>query len=395
MAPRTILYTGKGGVGKTSVAACTARACAASGLRTLVLSTDPAHSLSDSLGAALGPEPCPVGDRLWGQEVNAQEEMERHWSGVQEWLGELFVERGIDHISAQELTVPPGMDELFSLLRLQAAHESPDWDAIVVDCAPTGETLRLLSFPDVARWWIEKVFPLERQLLAAARPLARSLLDIQLPSSAVFADIQRLSRNLIAMNEILRDRERCTVRLVMNPDKMVIGEAMRTFTYLNLYGYLTDAVIVNRVFPADVGDYFAGWRRVQEEHLELVRSAFAPVPVLCAPYFDSEVLGAEMLDRLAGALFGGPGGLDPASVLHDRLTQELRVSEDGAQLRLLLPFAHKGDISLKKIGLELIVGVDGQRRTIILPTAMGAFQPTAATFEDGTLEVTFRGARDA
>jgi arsenite-transporting ATPase len=395
MAPRTILYTGKGGVGKTSVAACTARACAASGLRTLVLSTDPAHSLSDSLGAALGPEPCPVGDRLWGQEVNAPEEMERHWSGVQEWLGELFVERGIDHISAQELTVPPGMDELFSLLRLQAAHESPDWDAIVVDCAPTGETLRLLSFPDVARWWIEKVFPLERQLLAAARPLARSLLDIQLPSSAVFADIQRLSRNLIAMNEILRDRERCTVRLVMNPDKMVIGEAMRTFTYLNLYGYLTDAVIVNRVFPANVGDYFAGWRRVQEEHLELVRSAFAPVPVLCAPYFDSEVLGAEMLDRLAGALFGGPGGLDPASVLHDRLTQELRVSEDGAQLRLLLPFAHKGDISLKKIGLELIVGVDGQRRTIILPTAMGAFQPTAATFEDGTLEVTFRGARDA
>ena len=170
--PRTILYTGKGGVGKTSVAACTARACAASGLRTLVISTDPAHSLSESLGAALGPEPRAVRDRLWGQEVNAQEEMERHWSGVQEWLGELFVERGMDRISAQELTVPPGMDELFSLLRLQAAHESPDWDAIVVDCAPTGETLRLLSFPDVARWWIEKVFPLERQLLAAARPLA-------------------------------------------------------------------------------------------------------------------------------------------------------------------------------------------------------------------------------
>ena len=396
MAPRTILYTGKGGVGKTSVAACTARACAASGLRTLILSTDPAHSLSESLGAALGPEPSGVSERLWGQEVNAQEEMERHWSGVQEWLGEVFVERGIDHISAQELTVPPGMDELFSLLRLQAAHESGDWDAIVVDCAPTGETLRLLSFPDVARWWIEKVFPLERQLLAAARPLARSLLDIQLPSSAVFADIQRLSQNLIEMNEILRDRDRCTVRLVMNPDKMVIGEAMRTFTYLNLYGYLTDAVIVNRVFPADVGDYFAGWRRVQEEHLALVQSAFAPVPVLCAPYFDQEVLGSEMLDRLAGELFGGDSdGCDPAAVLHDTLTQELHVSEDGAQLRLMLPFAHKGDISLKKIGLELIVGVDAYRRTIILPSALAAFQPAAATFEDGALEITFRGARDA
>src|SRR6516225_6097075 len=396
MTPRTILYTGKGGVGKTSVAACTARACAASGLRTLILSTDPAHSLSESLGAALGPEPSGVSEHLWGQEVNAQEEMERHWSGVQEWLGEVFVERGIDHISAQELTVPPGMDELFSLLRLQAAHESGDWEAIVVDCAPTGETLRLLSFPDVARWWIEKVFPLERQLLAAARPLARSLLDIQLPSSAVFADIQRLSQNLIEMNEILRDRDRCTVRLVMNPDKMVIGEAMRTFTYLNLYGYLTDAVIVNRVFPADVGDYFAGWRRVQQEHLALVESAFAPVPVLSAPYFDQEVLGSEMLDRLACELFGSDSdGCDPAAVLHDTLTQELHVSDDGAQLRLMLPFAHKGDISLKKIGLELIVGVDGQRRTIILPSALAAFQPTAATFEDGMLAVTFHGARDA
>jgi arsenite/tail-anchored protein-transporting ATPase len=394
MAARTILYTGKGGVGKTSVAASTARACAAAGLRTLIVSTDPAHSLSESLGATLGSEPSGVSDRLWGQEVNAQEEMERHWSGVQEWLGELFVERGLDRISAQELTVPPGMDELFSLLRLQAAHESPEWDAIIVDCAPTGETLRLLSFPDVARWWIEKVFPLERQILAAARPLARSLLDIQLPSSAVFADIQRLSQNLIAMNEILRDRQRCTVRLVMNPDKMVIGEAMRTFTYLNLYGYLTDAVIVNRVFPSEVGDYFAGWRRVQEEHLELVRSAFTPVPVLCAPYFDQEVLGAEMLDRLASSLFGSVD-LDPAAVLHDRLTQELSVSEDSASLRLMLPFAEKGDISLKKIGLELIVGVDGYRRTIILPSALAAFQPTGATFEDGALEVSFRGAREA
>jgi arsenite-transporting ATPase len=342
----------------------------------------------------LGPEPCPAGHELWGQEVNAQEEMERHWSGVQEWLGELFVERGVDRISAQELTVPPGMDELFSLLRLQSAHESGEWDAIIVDCAPTGETLRLLSFPDVARWWIEKVFPLERQILAAARPIARSLLDIQLPSQAVFADIQRLSKNLIEMNEILRDRERCTVRLVMNPDKMVIGEAMRTFTYLNLYGYLTDAVIVNRIFPSEVGDYFAGWRRMQEEHLDLVRSAFAPVPVLCAPYFDTEVLGGEMLDRLGDALFGSEGH-DPAAVLHDRLSQELEVFDDGAELRLVLPFARKGDISLKKIGLELIVGVDGQRRTIVLPSAMAAFKPTAATFEDGTLTVTFQGARDA
>jgi arsenite/tail-anchored protein-transporting ATPase len=387
--PRTILYTGKGGVGKTSVAACTARASAASGKRTLVISTDPAHSLSDSLGVELSSEPQPAGDLLWGQEVNAQEEMERHWAGVQEWLGELFLERGVDRISAEELTVPPGMDELFSLLRLQGHHATGEWDVIVVDCAPTGETLRLLSFPDVARWWLDKVFPVERQILAAARPIARSLLDISLPSQAVFEDIQRLSRNLIEMNEILRDREHSTIRLVMNPDKMVIGEAMRTFTYLNLYGYLTDAVIVNRIFPSDVGDYFAGWRRVQEEHLELVESAFAPVPVLRAPYFEQEVIGAEMLDRLAGELFSAD--LDPAAVLHDALTQEIEVSDDGARVRLAIPFASKGDISLKKIGLELIVGVDGQKRTMMLPPSMTGFNPTAARFEDGSLEVTFAG----
>ena len=389
MRPRTILYTGKGGVGKTSVAACTARRCAAAGLRTLVISTDPAHSLSESFGQALGAEPVQAGDRLWGQEVKAQDEMERHWSGVQEWMGELLVERGVDRISAEELTVPPGMDELFALLRLQSHNESGEWEAIVVDCAPTGETLRLLSFPDVARWWIDKVFPFERQILAAARPIARSLLDISLPGQAVFADLERLSQNLIAMNEILRDRTRCTIRLVMNPDKMVIGEAMRTFTYLNLYGYLTDAVVVNRVFPDGVGDYFAAWRAVQEEHLERVHAAFSPVPVLRAPYFEQEVVGPQMLDRLAGELFAD---VDPSAVLHDALAQELEVlTGGGARLRLALPFAEKGDISLKQMGPELIVGVDGQRRNIILPPAMAAMRPVTATFEDGALEISFDG----
>ncbi len=391
MTPRTILYTGKGGVGKTSVAACTARSLADAGRRTLVISTDPAHSLSESLEVALGAEPVAAGERLWGQEVNSQDELTRHWAGVQDWLGGLLIERGIDRISAQELTVPPGMDELFSLLVLQQQHMSGAWDAIVVDCAPTGETLRLLSFPDVARWWIDKVFPLERQILAAAGPIARTLLDIPLPNSAVWADVRRLSENLIAMNTILRDREHCTVRLVMNPDRMVIGEAMRTFTYLNLYGYLTDAVVVNKVFSADVGDYFAQWRRLQQEHLELVRSAFSPVPVLEAPYFDQEVIGPEMLDRLAAALFGS-AGIDPAGILHDAITHEIDVTADGAKLRLVLPLARKGEISLKKIGLELIVSVAGQRRTIMLPDALASFNPTTATFEDGALEVSFDAA---
>src|SRR6186997_2137854 len=191
MAPRTILYTGKGGVGKTSVAAATARRCAAAGLRTIVISTDPAHSLSDSLETELTGAPTPCGTLLWGQEVQAQDEMERHWEAVQDWLGELLADRGVDPISADELTVPPGMDELFSLLQIKAHHESGEFDAIIVDCAPTGETLRLLSFPDVARWWLEKVFGRETQLLAAARPLARAFLDVQLPDERVFMEVQQ------------------------------------------------------------------------------------------------------------------------------------------------------------------------------------------------------------
>ena len=392
MGPRTILYTGKGGVGKTSVAAATARRCAAAGMRTVVLSTDPAHSLSDSLEAELAGDPTQVADNLWGQEVQAQQEMERNWEAVQEWLGELLAERGVDRISAEELTVPPGMDELFSLLQIKRHHESEDYDAIVVDCAPTGETLRLLSFPDVASWWLEKVFPWEKRVVAAARPFARTFLDVSLPSEAVFDDIQRLVHNLVAMNGILRDRSTTSLRLVMNPDRMVIREAMRTFTYLNLYGYLTDAVIVNRLFPPDVDEgYFAAWRGVQQEHMELVSSAFSPVPILSAPFFEQEVMGPEMLDRLGDEIFGE---LEAGAILHEDLAQELVTDNGLAKLRLPLPFAEKSDIDLKKIGLEVIVRVGGQKRTIMLPPALAAYRPRTARFEEGALEVLFERIGD-
>ena len=250
------------------------------------------------------------------------------------------MERGVDRIAAEELTVPPGGDELFSLLALKAHHESGDWDVIVVDCAPTGETLRLLSFPDAAQWWLDKVFGREHALLAAARPLARTFLDLQLPDDRAFGEIQGLVANLVAMHELLRDAEHASIRLVMTPDRMVVAEAMRTFTYLNLYGYVTDAVVVNRVFPDEVdGTYFGAWRAVQAEQLELVESGFAPVPVLRAPYFEREVLGAEMLDRLGDAVFAGR---DAGAVLHDRVTQELSLHDGGAELRLDLPVREQG-----------------------------------------------------
>jgi arsenite/tail-anchored protein-transporting ATPase len=392
-APRIILYTGKGGVGKTSVAAATARRCAAAGLRTVVLSTDPAHSLSDSLCAPLGAEPTRVSERLYGQEVQAQREMEAHWGAVQRWLGQVLADRGVMDVAAEELTVPPGMDELFSLLQIKRHHASGDYDAIIVDCAPTGETLRLLSFPEIARWWLEKIFPWERRVVAAARPWARTLLDLELPGEEVFADVHRLVGNLIAMNEILRDRATATIRLVMNPDRMVIVEAQRTFTYLNLYGYLTDAVIVNRVFPDAVGDgYFGAWRERQQEHLQLVAEGFAPVPVLTARYFEQEVIGDEMLDRLAADLFTDHR---PAEVLHTELAQDIASENGRTVLRLRMPFAEPGDVGLKQVGSELVVTVGHEKRTIILPSALARQRPTGARLESGSLEVSFEDGRSA
>jgi len=384
--PRTILYTGKGGVGKTSVAAATARRCAARGLRTIVLSTDPAHSLADVLELELTGAPTPAGENLWGQQVAAQDELEQHWAAVQEWMGGLLVKQGVDRISAEELTVPPGLDELFSLLALKAHYEGDEFDVVIVDCAPTGETLRLLSFPDVARWWLEKVFPHQGSILDAARPFARAMLDVALPGEAVLDDVRRLIENLIAMNEILRDGENVSVRLVMNPDRLVIDEARRTFTYLNLYGFLTDAVVVNRVFPEEVGAYFGAWRERQQAHLTAVEEAFAPVPVLRAPYFEEEVVGPAMLDRLGAAVFSE---LEPEAILHSTLAQELVVDEGGARLRMDLPFVQRGDVSLKKVGLELIVRVDGHKRTLMLPPALGEYVPTGAALNDGALHVTF------
>lgn len=393
--PRTILYTGKGGVGKTSVATATALACARSGLRTVVMSTDPAHSLSDSLDTELGSAPREVAKNLFAQEVQANEEMERHWASVQGWLSQLLADRGMERITAEELTVPPGFDELFALLQIKDHHDSGEYDVVVVDCAPTGETLRLLSFPDVAKWWIDKVFPWEKRLMAAARPLAKAFLDLPLPDKAVYDEVEKLVGSLVAMNEILRDRTKTSVRLVMTPDRMVISEAMRTFTYLNLYGYLTDAVIVNRLFPPELeGGYFGGWRETQQKHLELVRSAFEPVPVLTAPYFDEEVIGEKMLARLGESAFGDAEGA-PGDVLFSTLIQDLSVDGDRATLLLSLPFVEKGDIALNKIGLEVVIRVGDQKRTLMLPSSLSGFKPSGAKVDGGRLRVEFEKAERA
>ena len=346
-APRTILYTGKGGVGKTSVAAATARRCAAAGLRTIVLSTDPAHSLSDSLEAELGADPTPAGDRLWGQEVQAQDEMERHWDAVQSWLGELLADRGVDAISAEELTVPPGMDELFSLLQIKRHHEPASYDASSSTAPRPARRCDCSRSRTSRAGGSRRCFPWEQRLVGAARPIARTILDVPLPSEAVFDDVQRLVRNLVAMNAILRDREHASIRLVMNPDRMVDqgGDAhvhlpeplrlpdRRRGRQPRLPRRASTAATSGRGASASASSSGA------------VREGFSPVPVLTARYFEQEVIGPEMLDRLGDELFADAA---PQDVLHSELAQELSIEDGRTVLRLPIPFSDKAEIDLRR-----------------------------------------------
>lgn len=392
MPPRTILYTGKGGVGKTSVAAATARRCAELGHRTVILSTDPAHSLSDALGMDLGADPSPIGERLWGQEVIAEAEMRRHWDRASAWMSGLLLSQGVDRIRAEELTVPPGLDELFSLLQIKRHWDDGEFDTVIVDCAPSGETIRLLGYPEVASWWMRKAFPWNRGLLGAAAPLARAL-EIPLPDPELMDEVEHLIANLLAMDEILRDHEHCSIRLVMNPDRMVINEARRTFTHLGLFGYQTDAVIVNRLFPDEVdGTYFGGWREQQADHLRAVEEGFAPVPVLTARYFEREVIGEAMHRQLAAELHGDR---DPAEILHPGLAREIATGDDRTVVRIRVPFTERDEVRLQQADDELLVSAGGVRRTIMLPTGLARRSPDRAAFEDGILEITFENAHDA
>lgn len=391
MAPRTILYTGKGGVGKTSVAAATARRCAALGRRTVIVSTDPAHSLSDAVGAQLGPDPVEIADGLWGQEVIAESEMRRNWDRIGRWMSGLLLERGVDRVRAEELTVPPGLGELFSLLQIKRHWEEDEFDVVIVDCAPSGETLRLLGYTEIAGWWMRKVFPQNRALLGAAAPLARAL-EVPLPDPDLVDEIEHLLANLLAMDRILRDHRHCSIRLVMNPDRMVIDEARRTFTHLGLFGYLTDAVVVNRLFPPELeGTYFGSWRARQAEHLAAVEEGFAPVPVLTARFFEREVVGEEMHELLADELHGDG---DPGAILFRGLAREVTSDGERTVVRISAPFAEKDEVRVQQAGDELLVSVGELRRTIILPSSLTGRRPDRARFEDGVIEVSFSQERD-
>jgi arsenite-transporting ATPase len=383
---RTILYTGKGGVGKTSVAAATALKVARSGKRVLVMSTDPAHSLSDAFDAEVGPDPKEMASGLWAQEMDYSAMLEENWAEIRHYMTTLFEWQGADALAAEELAMLPGMDELFGLLMVRRHYREGSYDALIVDAAPTGETLKLLSLPDQIGWYVEKIFPIQRRVASVVRPLARRAKSLPpLPEDSVFAAGQRFYEAILGVEEILTDRENASIRLVANAEKMVIAEARRAYTYLNLYDYGVDAVVVNRLLPDEVSDpYFARWREAQERHLQTISDSFSPIPILKSRLFDREMYGLDALTALAEEVFEG---VEPLEVLFRGATHEILRNGDGYEVVLNLPLAEKKDLDLSKRGAELFVRVGGYKRNILLPDSMTRLSATGASIEGGRLRV--------
>ena len=386
---RILMFTGKGGVGKTSVSAATALRSADLGYRTMVLSTDPAHSLADSFELEIGNDPTLLAPNLWGQEIDLLHQMEQHWGRVQEYMSAIFMWRGMSDLVAEETSVLPGMEELASLMQITALAESGDYDVIVVDCAPTGATLQLLAFPELARWYLDKIIPFQKAAIKVAGPMLKRMIEVPLPDEDLFQSIEDLVLQLHRVSELLGDPAVSSMRLVLNPEKMVVKEAQRALTYLSLYGYATDLVVCNRMIPTTVSDgYFANWKDIQAKYRQFVEEAFSPLPILDVPWFDDEVVGVEMLRRMGAALYDAQ---DPTTIYYIGQSQEVRKTNGVYQLRLPLPFVEKSDIKLtRSMHDELIVHIGNWKRNIALPRVLAGLPVQGARYEERDLVVLFK-----
>lgn len=389
---RIIVFTGKGGVGKTSVAAATALRVAQAGARTLVMSTDPAHSLADAYETEIASELSEIAPGLFGQQIDAQERLEHHWREIQEYMTEFLSWAGADPVAAEEIVALPGIEEVFSLTDLRRYASTDAFDCVVIDCAPTAETLRLLSLPEIARWYIERIFPIERRVVKVVRPVLERMTSMPVARDKVFGAVERLYRNLRDVGEILTDAARSSIRLVVNPEKMVIAEARRLFTYLALFGYRVDAVIANRLLPEEVADpYFAKWKKIQATHLDGIRESFEPVPVLTARLFDEEMVGLDLLQELGEEVYGER---DAAAVLHTDEPMRVSAGRNGRMmLELKVPYAD-GRLDLTRKDDDLIVTIGGYRRSIMLPQSLRRRRVTGAEFDGPALKVTFEEGED-
>ncbi len=389
---RVILMTGKGGVGKTSVAAATGLRCAELGYRTLVLSTDPAHSLADSFDLELGHEPKLVRPNLWGAELDALMELEGNWGAVKRYITQVLQARGLDGIQAEELAILPGMDEIFGLVRMKRHYDEGTFDVLIIDSAPTGTALRLLSLPEVGGWYMRKFYKPFQGISVALRPLVepifRPIAGFSLPNKEVMDAPFEFYEQIEALQKVLIDNTQTSVRLVTNPEKMVIKESLRAHAYLSLYNVSTDLIIANRIIPESVTDpFFKRWKENQAQYRQEIHDNFAPLPVKEVPLYSEEMCGLEALDRLKETLY--PNNEDPAQVYYKETT--LRVVQDQGQysLEIYLPGIEKSQVELSKTGDELNVRIGNHRRNLVLPQALAALNPAGAKMEDDYLKIRF------
>ncbi len=391
---RVLLMTGKGGVGKTSVAAATGLRCAELGYKTLVLSTDPAHSLADSFDLELGHDPRPVQPNLWGAELDALRELEGNWGSVKRYITDVLQARGLEGIEAEELAILPGMDEIFSLVRMKRHHDEGEYDALIIDSAPTGTALRLLSLPEVAGWYMRKLYKpfqaVSEVLRPLVEPLFRPVAGFSLPTKEVMDAPYEFYEQLIELEKVLTDAATTSVRLVTNPEKMVIKESLRAHAYLSLYNVGTDLVIANRIIPDAVQDpFFQRMKEKQQQYKQEIYEDFRPLPVKEVPLFAEEMCGLDALYRLKDTLYHEE---DPAQVYYKETTLRVVQDSNDYSLELYLPGIPKDKIELSKSADELNIRIGNHRRNLVLPQALAALQPTGAKMEDDYLKIRFSTA---
>jgi arsenite-transporting ATPase len=393
---RLLLFSGKGGVGKSSLAAATGVSLSQRGYRTLVMSVDPAHSIADAFDLPIDLfqgktfDPLQMGDNLTVHEVNIQSEIKRYWKEISTYVISILRTTGISEVEAEELAILPGMEELSAMMYVNQYYREGRFDAIVLDCAPTAESMRFVSMPTTLNWYMKHIFSFQRNLLRAVRPVANRIAPFELPTDNYFANIQSLFKRLEGIDELLEDPQITSVRLVTNPEKMVLRETQRAFVYFSLHGLTVDTLIVNRVLPAQVHDaFFSEWRSSQEKIISEIHEYFAPVPVKHVPLFVHEVLGRQRLEELAEVLY--PAGEDPSAITCPDKPYRFAKNDGGYEIRLLMPFAAKGDIGLFKKGDELVVELGSVRRHIGLPTSMASLTPTRAHLENRELIIEMKG----
>lgn len=392
---RILLFSGKGGVGKTTAAAATAVRLAQLGARTLVMSVDPAHSLADSfdlegdLFHGKTADPLEIRKNLTIQEVNIQKEIRRHWAEISAYVVSVLRTTGINNVEAEELAILPGMEELSAMLYVNQYRREKAFDVVILDCAPTAESIRFVSMPDTLDWYMKHIFPFQRSLLKAVRPIANRVSPVELPPDSYFRNIQSLFGKLEGIGEVLEDPKMTSVRLVTNAEQMVLRETQRAFVYFSLHGLTVDSIIANRILPDRVSDqFFAKWRESQQRVLAEMDTYFAPVAVKRVQLFDQEVLGGDQLERMAGLLY--PNGEDPAALVRDERPYHFEKIEEHYEVKLRMPFAAKGEIGLFKKNDELVVEIGSLRRHIGLPTTMATLQPTRARLDNGVLTVVLK-----